>query len=176
MTACLAECRAYSRNDVAVDSSTESQVAAPDSSAYPKAVPPGNARASGVNKFFEKIKPLSDFVGAILDAAGSRISKLLGFDKIFNFGNLFNYVDCEIKATVQNKVGSRSVEQYSPSPEIPYSLLNGKATCSSTVWNSQGSNFQEEWEGTVFEARLSDQDWAKVIGDRESSFLAPEET
>jgi hypothetical protein len=115
MTVCLAECRCYS-NNFAVNPPAKSQAAVSDSSAFPKAAPPGASRASGISKFFEKIKPLSDLVGAILDAAGRRIGKLFDFDNLVDFKDLMDcgdFIDWGISAPGQEKGGGKSVEQYS---------------------------------------------------------------
>lgn len=176
MTACLAICRDGSWRGVDADQPTGSHVAASDAPAFPKAAAPGTSRASGVSKFFENIKPLSDFVGAILDAAGRGIGKLFGFDKLLDgFDKL---LDCEVSATGQEKPNSESVKNHSPLLENDPGSENATAAFSSEVRNGQDSNSPEGWEGTFFNDPITDGDWAKVIGvnaELESSFSAPEE-
>ena len=183
MTVCLAECRCYS-NSVAVNLPAKSQAAASDSSAFPKAAPPGASRASGISKFFEKIKPLSDLVGAILDAAGRRIGKLFDFDNLVEFKNLIDFddfIDWGVSAPGQEKGGGKSVEQYSAPVEshsaskienavlIPVMIKpsvqrvkshspsdDAKAASSSEVRNSQSIDLQEGWEGTFFDGPSDD--------------------
>jgi hypothetical protein len=158
MTACLALHRDYSRKHVAVDDPTESQVAASDSSRFPKGASPEASRASGVSKFFENIKPLSDWVGAILDAAGGCIGHLFNLDKLF---------DREISSTDQEEADSKGVKNNPASLESHSASGNGnefltpkvvelsfspvaiyspsedaQAACNPAVQNSQGSNLQ----------------------------------
>lgn len=175
MTACLALSRDCSRKHVAVDDPTESQVAASDSPEFPKGAPPGVSRASGVSKFFENIKPLSDFFGEILDAAGSCIAKLFHFNKL---------VDCEIPVTIQEEVVSQNDKQYSAVVEnhsalqsqqhnavltfavasssseqrkaSPSILEDATSASISQVWDSQSRNPPEEWEGILFNSPSDD--------------------
>lgn len=190
MTACLALSRDCSRKHVAVDDPTESQVAASDSPEFPKGAPPGVSRASGVSKFFENIKPLSDWVGAILDAAGSYVGKLFNFDKLF---------DCEISSTGQEKADSKRVQQdparveshsasenqnvvltprvVEPSfsvSEIHSPSEEAQVACKSEVRNSQSGNLQKEWEVTLFDGP-SDDDVKSFRELLTASCLSPQE-
>jgi hypothetical protein len=190
MTACLALSRDCSRKHVAVDDPTESQVAASDSPEFSKGAPPGVSRASGVSKFFENIKPLSDWVVAILDAAGSYVGKLFNFDKLF---------DCEISSTGQEKTDSKSVQQdrarveshsvsenqnvvltpglVEPSfsvSEIHSPSEEAQVACKADVLNSQSGNLQKEWEITLFDGP-SDDDMKNFGELLTASCLSPQE-